>query len=816
MFLGREITFPGGKIMKKTIPVSFLIFIFIFIFISSLPLSAQDPYKLPPKEVVDIVDAPPLPRAIMSPKGDFMLLAEYESMPSIAYMAQPLLRIAGIRITPKYNSRQQTSFNTGFTIKSIKDGSTKRITLPKGAKLGSPGWSLDGSWIAFSRYTDKGIELWAADTKTGKAKALTGPIINATINSGFTWLQDSRHLLIYTILENRGNPPQKPEVPVGPNIQETERKFSKVRTYQDLMKNAHDERLFDYYATSQIMEIDVSSGSSRKIGAPGIYSYADQSPNGNLLLVNKIKKPYSYSVPFRSFTHALEIWDRDGKLVHLLADLPLADEVPVRGVPTGPRSVGWRALKPTTLIWVEALDGGNPEKKVPHRDKLMTLSSPFKEKPQEILKIQHRYSGISWLKPEGRAFLEESDWKRRWRTTYLINVDNPKEAPKKIFDISTQDSYSDPGRPVSTITPVGEQILLQDKDAIYLTGSGSSPRGDLPFLDTLDLKTMKKKRLFRCSEGSYESFVDFVGKSRNQIITRYESKTEPPNYFLYRLRRKKRDALTDFKDPAPQLTGIKKQLIKYTRKDGVELSGTLYLPPGYKEGERLPLVIWAYPREYSDPKVAGQIRGSPHRFTFYRGYSQLFFVTQGYALLDGAQMPVIGDPKTMNDTFVDQIVSNLKAAIDKLDSMGIIDPGRVGVGGHSYGAFMTANLLAHCDLAAAGIARSGAYNRTLTPFGFQSERRTFWESPETYFKVSPFMHAHKINEPILLIHGEADNNSGTFPIQSRRLYHAIKGHGAIARLVMLPNESHGYRSRESVLHVLAEMFEWLDKYVKKK
>jgi dipeptidyl aminopeptidase/acylaminoacyl peptidase len=332
----------------------------------------------------------------------------------------------------------------------------------------------------------------------------------------------------------------------------------------------------------------------------------------------------------------------------------------------------------------------------------------------------------------------------------------------------------------------------------------------------MNIKTMKKKRLFQCSEGSYESYVDFVGKSRNQIITRYESKTEPPNYYLYNMKNKKRQALTDFKDPAPQLTGMKKQLIKYTRDDGVELSGTLYLPPGYKEGERLPCVVWAYPREYQDRRVAGQIRGSPHRFTFFRGTSQLFFVTQGYALLDGAQMPVIGDPKTMNDTFVEQIVGSLKAAIDKLDSMGIIDPKRVGTGGHSYGAFMTANLLAHCDYLSAGIARSGAYNRTLTPFGFQSERRTFWQAPDTYFKVSPFMHAHKINEPILLIHGEADNNSGTFPIQSRRLYHALKGHGATARLVMLPNESHGYRARESVLHVLAEMFEWFDKYVKNK
>jgi dipeptidyl aminopeptidase/acylaminoacyl peptidase len=593
-------------------------------------------------------------------------------------------------------------------------------------------------------------------------------------------------------------------------------RFATVWTYQDLLQTPHDAKLFKYYAISQMHEIDITSGNSRKIGNPGVYLGADPSPDGKLLLVYRVKEPYSFSVPYYSFPHSEEIWDRDGNLVHLLADRPLEDEVPIGGVPTGSRSVGWRPLKSATLVWVEALDEGDPEKEAAYRDKLMTQSAPFSDEPKEIMKIKERYGGISWLQQEGLALLSERYWKKRWRTTSLVNVDDPNYAPKKIIDMDYQDRYNDPGRPITTTTASGERVILQDKDWIYLSGSGASPKGDMPFLDKFNIKTMEKKRLFQCSEGSYESFVDFVGKSRNQIITRHESKTEPPNYYFYNLKNKKKQALTSFVDPAPQLTGVKKQLIKYTRDDGIELSGTLYLPQNHKEGERLPCVIWAYPREYQNPKVAGQIRGSAHRFTFFRGTSQLFFLTQGYALLDGAQMPVVGDPKTMNDTFVEQIVSSLKAAIDKLDSMGVIDPQRVGVGGHSYGAFMTANLLAHCDHLAAGIARSGAYNRTLTPFGFQSERRTLWQAPDIYFKVSPFMHAHKINEPILLIHGEVDNNSGTFPIQSRRIYHALKGHGATARLVMLPNESHGYRARESVLHVLAEMFEWFEKYVKNK
>jgi len=414
------------------------------------------------------------------------------------------------------------------------------------------------------------------------------------------------------------------------------------------------------------------------------------------------------------------------------------------------------------------------------------------------------------------ALLTEYNWKKRWRTTHLLNLDKPTVSKKKIFDLSIHDSYSDPGYPVFKTTKKGEHVVIQDRDWIYLSGRGASPEGDRPFLEMMNIRILQKQRLFQSGEKSYESFYGFMGNSRDQIVTRYETKTIPPNFCLINFKMKKRQVLTDYKDPAPQLTGVKKQLLKYMRDDGVELSGTLYLPPGYKEGERYPLAIWAYPREFTDPKVAGQVRGSPYRFTFYRGSSQLFFLTQGYVVLDGAQMPVVGDPKTMNDTFIEQIVSSAKAGIDKLDSMGIIDPKRVGVGGHSYGAFMTGNLLAHSDLFAAGIARSGAYNRTLTPFGFQNERRTLWEDHEIYFKVSPFMHAHKINEPILLIHGEVDNNSGTYPLQSRRLFHALKGHGATVRLVMLPHESHGYRARESILHVLAEMIEWLDKHVKNK
>jgi len=783
--------------------------------VAGLGLVAQEPYKLPPKDVVAIVDAPPTPRVSMSPAGNIMALIEYEAMPTVATISQPMLRLAGVRLTPLNNSRQVLTFSTGLSLKDIKTGLVRRVSLPDGIKFASMSWSPDGRAVAFLRYVDNGAELWTVDVASGNAKALTGPAVNAVLG-GFDWLPDSKALLVSLIPDGRGPAPQAPRVPIGPNIQETSGKSVKVSTFQDLLKTPFDETVFEYYATAQLAVIDLATGSSRKIGTPGLFAETAFSPDTNYILVDHIKRPFSYSVPYFEFPHAYEIWDKNGSLVKVLADLPAAEGVPMNGVPTGPRNAGWMELKPAILLWTEALDGGDPEKDAPFRDRLLTLPAPFSADPREVLKLKERAMGLMPLATPGQAFASEYNWKKRWRTSWLVDLDHPETTPKKFFDLSTQDQYKDPGYPVMTTLKTGDRVALQDKEWIYLSGSGASPQGDHPFLDRMNLKTMKKERLFECQDPAYETFVAFNGASRSEIIMSRESKTEPPNYFLYDLKSKKRKALTEFPDPAPELTAVKKELIKYKREDGVELSGTLYLPADHKPGTRLPVVIWAYPLEYNDPGTAGQVRGSANRFTFYRGTSQLFFVTQGYAVLDNATMPVVGDPKTMNNTFVQQIVANARAAIAKLDEMGVGDPKRVGVGGHSYGAFMTANLLARCDLFAAGIARSGAYNRTLTPFGFQSERRTLWEAPETYINMSPFMHADKIKTPILLIHGEADNNSGTFPIQSERLFAALKGFGATARLVLLPFESHGYSARESVLDVLAEMFEWFDKYVKNK
>jgi dipeptidyl aminopeptidase/acylaminoacyl peptidase len=639
--------------------------------------------------------------------------------------------------------------------------------------------------------------------------------LNDVYGQPVQWMPNSQTLLVQLVPSKRAAPPVAPAVPPGPNEQESFGRATGAATFQDLLKTPHDEALFDYYATAQLALVESNSGAIKTLGEPSIYEDSGSSPDGKHILVTRLHRPYSYLHTASSFPREIEVWDTTGKLVHKVASVPLADNVPLQGVRLGPRSVNWRPTEPSTLVWVEALDGGDPKKKASHRDRIMISKSPFSAPPTEMFKTEHRYSGAQWGEKGGTVLINDFDRDKRWTRTLIVDADNSQVAARTLFSRNISDQYGNPGTPVMKTLSTGHRVILQKGDLIYLTGLGATPEGDRPFLDRLSLQTLKAERLFRSDADAYEVVAAVLNDEASQIVTRRERPTSPPNYHLRTLTTGgELKALTNMPDSTPQLQGIRKQLVKYKRADGVDLSFTLYLPPGYKEGTRLPTVVWAYPLEFTDTGTAGQVTGSTQRYNSLLGYSHLFFLLEGYAILDDATMPVVGDPQTMNDTYVEQIVSSAKAAVDKAVEMGVTDRDRVGVGGHSYGAFMTANLLAHSDIFRAGIARSGAYNRTLTPFGFQSERRTLWEAPETYIKVSPFMVAHKIKEPILLIHGEADNNTGTFPIQSERLYQAIRGTGGTVRLVTLPLESHGYSARESTEHTLYEMITWFNKWVK--
>jgi dipeptidyl aminopeptidase/acylaminoacyl peptidase len=805
-------------------------------------VSAQTAYQKPPKEVEDVLNAPVTPVGSVSPTRDYMLLATGIRYPSIAELAQPMLRLAGIRINPNYYSEHlsglagRSPYYVALTIKKISDGSERKVALPAGAKINFPvrgfggtwrAWSADGKHFFFMNTAQGGSELWVGDTETAAIRQIKGVRVNAVTGVPVQWMPDNKTLLVQ-LVANHGAPPAPPAVPTGPNVQESSGKKDTTPTYEDLLKSPYDEDLFDYYATSQLAFVDTATGKATNVGKPSVFDDVMPSPDGNYVLVSTIHRPYSYLHTLNNFPQTVVVLDRKKGQAYKVAELPLADQIPPQGVRTGPRDFEWRPTEPATLVWVEALDGGDPRNKVPFRDRVLTEKMPGASDPVELFKTEHRFRGISWGERGDTAFVNDYDRDRRRIRTQILDLSSAPAKARTLWERNERDAYKDPGAPVTRVLPDGQSAILQRGDSIYTSGLGASPEGDRPFLDRWDLKTLKSERLFRSDADAYETFAALLDDDARRIVTRRERPTEPPNYYVRTLGANASDStngsdgssiaalrpLTRFTDPTPQLQGIKKQLVRYKRADGVDLSFTLYLPPGYKEGTRLPTVLWAYPLEYNDADTAGQVTGSTQRYTTITGYSHLFFLLEGYAVLDNATMPVIGDPETMNNTYIEQTVASAEAAIKKATEMGVTDPDRVGVGGHSYGAFMTANLLAHSDLFRAGIARSGAYNRTLTPFGFQSERRTFWEAPDLYMKISPFVYANKIRAPILLIHGEADNNTGTFPIQSERLYAAIRGNGGTVRYVTLPLEAHGYNARESTEHVLYEMINWFDKYVK--
>ncbi|OWK41951.1 prolyl oligopeptidase family serine peptidase [Fimbriiglobus ruber] len=779
--------------------------------------SAQEGYRRPPKAVIDILDAPLPPAVSVSPTGEHLLFIWTGRYPPIADLAEPTVRLAGLRINPRTNGPARSTRVTRLKLLPIAGGEAKELELPAG-KVSFPLWSPDGQRFAIMVTSEKGVGLWLGTVAGGPFVEAPGVALNAAVGEPVQWMPDNQSLLVQLVPEKRGAAPVAPAAPSGPVVQESSGKAAPVRTFQDLLQNPHDEALFAYYATSQLAVVQLAGGKAthQPLGEPGLVVSSDPSPDGKFVLVSRVKRPFSYLLTYSAFPRAVEVWDAAGAVAQTVADLPLQDKIPIEGVPTGPRSIRWLPTQPHTLLWVEAQDEGDPRKKVPFREAVFSRAVGAASEPREVLKLEFRFAGLDVFPSDNRMLVRDYDRDRKWSRTILASTSPLLGGePKVLFERSAQDRYGDPGTPVTRTLPTGHRVLRTAGDpagnTIWLAGSGATPKGDRPFLDRYDATTGKTTRVFHCEEGMMESVAAILNPAGTKLLVRRESPTSPPNYFYREPNHEKQ--LTETADPAPELRKAKKQLVTTKRADGTPISFTLHTPPGYKDGERLPAVIWAYPIEFASADTAGQVSGSPNTFTTITGYSHLFFLTQGYAVLE-VSMPVVGPPASANDTFIEQLVSNAAASIDRAVELGVVDRDRVGVMGHSYGAFMTANLLAHSDLFRAGIARSGAYNRTLTPFGFQNERRTFWEAPEVYGKMSPFNHADKINKPLLLVHGAADNNPGTFPVQSERLYQAIRGNGGVCRLVLLPHESHGYEARETVEHVLYEQFAWFDKYVK--
>jgi dipeptidyl aminopeptidase/acylaminoacyl peptidase len=785
-------------------------------------------YQLPPSEIVKIVDAAPTPAISISPDKTNILIIERPGNITISELSAEEFRIAGLRIDPAISGPSRQTYNKGYKIMNIDGTNIREIAgMPGDPQLGSPNWSIDGKKFAFTNTKQNSIELWLCDVSTLKAQKIAdgvNMVFGSTFGRGsggaINWLSDNKSILYYVSDPGRGRKPERSTVPDGPVVQENLGKQGQAATYQDLLKDPVDEMIFEYYAKSQLMLWDGTA--SVKLGKPGMITDISPSPDGKYFMITLISRPFSYIVPYNSFPSVTQIWDLNGNNIKTLLEEPLVENQP-RGydvVRPGPRGYNWRSDKPSTVYWAEALDGGDYKKEMKFHDQVYTLSFPFSGDPVKFIATEMRYSGITWGKDDF-AIISEGLSKTRMRITSSFSPADPQNTKKKINEINSDNSYDNPGRFVTEANTFGRNVLLfADKGkSLFLSGDGASAEGDRPFIDKYDIATAKTTRLWRSEAPYYETVSSFLDITKGLVMTIRQSVTEVPNYFIRNLKTKKLTQVTKFENPYPQLAGVSKELVKYKRKDGIDLSFTLYLPVGYnkvKDGP-LPTLLWAYPREFNDAAAAGQVSGSPFTFTRVSPASALVYVTQGYAVLMDAAFPIVGVAgKEPNDNFIEQLVGDAEAAINKAVEMGVTDPKRVAVSGHSYGAFMTANLLAHTRLFAAGIAESGAYNRTLTPFGFQNERRNYWEAPEIYDGMSPFMYADKVKDPLMLIHGIADNNSGTFPIQSERFYAALKGFGATARLVLLPSESHGYAARETILHKHWEVLNWMNKYVKNK
>ena len=803
---------------------------------SSMATAQTGGYQQPPAALQAIVDAPRAPTLSLSPKRNLAAMLPTPSLPSISEVAQPELKLAGLRINPRTYSASRFSFYTGLGLLDIDTQKEIKVSgLPASPRIADLAWSPDQRYLAFSNvvYADaakgikeSGVELWLLDVQSKVARKLSNQPLSGVSGRGFSWMPDSKTLLVQLKPAKLGAAPAVNGIPTGPAIQDSlpGGAVKQLRTYPDLLKNEQDAQLFEHYITVQLALLDVT-GKQRLVGQPGAFSRATVAPGGKYLLTETIARPYSYIVPARDFGSKIEVRDLAGKVVHVVATLPLEEGLPPGNdaVSPGVRKVSWRVDAPATLVWAEAQDGGDPAKSAEIRDIVYTQAAPFTAKPAVLAKLASRYGGIAWGRGD-LALLSEAWYKTRAVKQWRIKPDQPSAeagAPGDlVYSGSFEDRYNDPGQPVMRADAAGlPRILIAADGSILLDGAGASKDGDRPFIDRLDLVTKKKERLFQSAAPYYENVVAVLDEDGGRFLSTRESPTEQPNYYVRNLKpgATALTPLTHFPHPLPQLKDVQKELIRYKRADGVDLTATLMLPPNYdvKRDGPLPTLMWAYPQEFKTASAASQTKGSPYKFNAVSYWGPAAFLAMGYAVLDNPSFPIVGNgEQEPNDTYLPQLVADAEAAVDEVVRRGVADRDRIAIGGHSYGAFMTGNLLAHTRLFRAGIARSGAYNRTLTPFGFQSEDRPFWQAQAVYQAMSPFNYADKIKDALLMIHGEQDNNSGTFPIQSERMFQAIKGLGGTARLVMLPNESHAYRARESIMHMLYESNNWLEKYVK--
>jgi dipeptidyl aminopeptidase/acylaminoacyl peptidase len=791
-------------------------------FLVSLSFSAyalDTKYQLPAPELQALVDAPRGPEFKLGPKNRTALLLDVPPLPSIKEISTPEFKLAGLRVREKMRAETRFNFYDGINVLDIASGAIRKVSgLPAKVKIADLAWSPDERWVAFSIWTPNGVELWMLDVRNAQVRRLIREKINAVTGSGFSWLKGSEQLLVRLIPLRQSAEPQKLSTPKGPSTQETMGgRATMLRTYPDLLRTNFDADMLDWQLQTQLAVVSVQ-GAVKRFGPSLTLFKLHTSPDGNYVLTTQLQRPYSSILPIERFGQVIDVWDVNGKKIKNITTIPMRERPTASdGVTSSPRHFGWRNDQPATLFWLEAQVGGDAKPKV--QDIIMQQGAPFGGSPQKLMELAWRFDSVLWGS-DGLALVTEVWPKSHNSRTWKIRPGAPYDKPELIFNLNTDDQYNDPGIAVTELNDLGRSVIrtTSDGESLFFAGVGASAEGDRPFLDRFNIASKESTRLWRSRAPYYEDILGVLDDQGHQIITSRESSDERPNLFVRNVFSKTEPRrLTNFAHPMPQMKGIKRLQIAYKREDGVNLSATLYLPPNYdpkRDGPR-PMLMWAYPREYKTTDTAGQINGSPYKFNRINIYGPQAMLARGYTVLDDLAMPIIGEGKAEpNDTFIRQIRRNARAAVEKVVEMGVADKDKIAIGGHSYGAFMAANLIAHTSLFRAAIARSGAYNRSLTPFGFQQEDRNYWKATETYQEMSPFTYAYELDVPILLVHGEEDSNPGTQPMQSERLYQAVQGLGLVSRLVMLPNEGHVYYARESMMHLLWEQDRWMTRFVK--
>lgn len=772
-------------------------------------------YQTPPASLQQVVDQTTGPVTVLSRDQQWMAVMGKTPAPSIKQLAREEVKLAGLRINPESltPSRIRSQYQSLVLIPLQQQPTVQLdIKLPKELTFTNGRFSPDNRFFSFTGITSEGAWLYLYNLESQSLKRLGKARLNATITTGYQWLADSSAILFRQALDKNFDDRPGQAQALAPLVKATGQQKTPRRTYQDLLKTPADASYFSQLTESQLALI-TPKGKLTPVGEPGIFNKVSLSPDNQYLLTTRLTAPFSLRVKYYDFQQEVVITKLTDQSEKVIAVKNSGETRPAGpdSVTPGNRSYSWHPAKPASITWLSAADNGDSTQQADIRDELYMLDAPFGEQPVKLAETPWRIWDIDWVDDDTALLTERSRKQQQLKVSLLDN-----NALTLWHQRGLRDTYKDPGKLYTARNGFGRSMVQLEKDRVLHYGLGASDNGYQPFLKQTSLLDGSSSSLWQTRDDSFQRVKYVLNQAPLELIISSESKSTPTA--IYRLDVTSGKSQLLYQNPAalPAYEGIQKQLVSFTRKDGLPLSGTLYLPADYTPDQGpLPVLMWAYPREFKDKSVASRVAFSANQYLKVSPRSPVALVSQGYAVFDRVAMPIVGEGKSKpNDSFRQQLVANAEAAIDKLVEMGVADRKRIAIGGHSYGAFMVANLLAHSDLFAAGIARSGAYNRSLTPFGFQNEERNFWQATDLYKEMSPFTHADKIDEPILLIHGEMDSNSGTYPMQSERLFNAIAGLGGTARLVMLPWESHSYVAKESLNHLLWEQLNWLDSHVK--